>query len=406
MDADDPAPRLPLQTGERWLVVALGLGFMLLLGADLATGFAAQKLSVLFMLLFWGPLLVLHEAGHALAARAVGWQVSEIVIGFGRELLRLRIGPTRVRIRAMPIEGYVVPSPTAPRRARAKQAWIYAAGPLTGLAVFAVCGAMLDWRWPAPGDSLGRVALASLGVTAAISVLCTLTPYRSGGSPSDGLGVITSWLASDESIRERLCYPFLSEGRRLLLREQAERALATASAGLEQYPDDPKLNGLRAVCEAAAGAAPEAFARLEALGPPEAHPAYTRADLLADAAWAVLFASDPTLLPEAQRALEAAIELAPDDVHYQILLGRVLLERSRPEEAYAQLMAAYKRTRDVDQEAQCVAHLALACDALAVREGSRMASYAARFRHAAQSEDVPPALRQRVLATAQSPSRR
>ena len=47
--------------GERTVVLLLGLGLLLLLAADLAQGFSTSKLSVLFMLSFWGPLLVLHE---------------------------------------------------------------------------------------------------------------------------------------------------------------------------------------------------------------------------------------------------------------------------------------------------------------------------------------------------------
>lgn len=398
MDVDDPAPRLPLSPGERWFVLALALGFVLLLAADLAAGFSLSKLSVLFVLVLWVPVLLLHELAHALAARSVGWHVSEIVIGFGRELLRFRVGETRVRLRALPLEGYVLPSPSSTRAARAKQAWIYFAGPLSGLLVLWASGAWLGWRWPSPDESLGRIALFSLALAAGLSVLCTLIPYRSGSSPSDGLGMLASWLSSEESFRQRLCYPFLSEARRLLLREQTAQAIAALEAGLARYPDEPKLLGLRAVSGAAEGGAEAAFAALEALGPPEAHPSATRAELLADAAWAVLFSGETSLLPEAQRALEQALELAPGDPHYEILLGRVKFERSRPEEAYAHLMLAYKRTRDVDQEAQCVAHLALVCSALAGRPPSKMASYAVRFARAVNTHDVPPALRERVIA--------
>jgi hypothetical protein len=406
MDADnDPAPRLPISGGERFFVLILALGFIALLVADLARGFSVNKLSVLFVLLFWGPLLVLHELGHALAARSVGWHVTEVVIGFGRELHRFRIGSTRVRIRALPVEGYVVPSPNSTQRARGKQAWIYFAGPFTELVLLGVLGWLLGWATPVPSDSVSRIALSSLAVAAALGVLCTLIPYRSGGNPSDGLGIILSWFASEESFRQRLCWPFLSEGRRLLLREQAPLALETVRAGLEQYPEDPLLIGLLGVCQAAAGQAADGFATLEGLGAPDARPPAIRSDLLADAAWAVLFARDADLLPDAQRAAERALELSPRDPHYEILLGRILLERGRPEPAYASLMSAYKHTRDVDQEAQCVAYLALACEAHAGLPGaSKIFGYAARFADAVQSHDVPPELRQRVLETLANPS--
>lgn len=394
----DPAPRLPVSPGERWIVLGLALGLGGLLVADLAQGFSHNKLSVVFVLAFWGPLLVLHELGHALAARLLGWHVSEIVIGFGRELRRFRVGGTRVRLRAVPIEGYVLLSPRSTRHARSKQAFIYFAGPLTELLVLALLAPVLDFSAPNPGDGVARIALQSLAVAAGLGALCTLFPYRSHGNPSDGLGVLASWLSSEQSFRERLAWPFILEARRQLLREQVAAAEQTILAGLEQHPDDPRLVGLLAVSQAAAGQGERAYATLESLGTPDARPAVARADLLADAAWAVLFARDTHLLHDATRAAESAHELCPDDPHYEILLGRIHLERSRAQEAYACLMRAYKRTRDVDQEAQCVAYLALACQALRGAAGAAMvASYAPRFEAAVATHDVPPGLRQRVL---------
>jgi predicted Zn-dependent protease len=225
-----------------------------------------------------------------------------------------------------------------------------------------------------------------------------LIPYRSQGNPSDGLGLLLSWFASEESFRQRLAWPFITLARRLLLREQIGMAEQAIAAGLAQHPDEPRLIGLRAVCQAAGSQAERAYATLEELGSPDARAPAAGADLLADAAWAVLFARDATLLPDAGRAAERALELCPDDPHYEILLGRIHLERSRPHEAYTCLMNAYKRTRDVDQEAQCVAYLALACQALSGSPGAiKVAGYAARFEAAVRSHDVPPALRQRVL---------
>jgi tetratricopeptide (TPR) repeat protein len=401
----DPAPRLPVSPGERRIVLAFAFGLGALLVADLARGFSPNKLSVLFVLLFWGPLLVLHELGHALAARLVGWKVTEIAIGFGRELRRFRIGAMRVRLRALPVEGYVQFSPNSTERARIKHAFVYLAGPLTELLVLAVVAPLLGFEPPGQRDEVGRVALESLGVAAALGALCTLFPYRSLGNPSDGLAIIASAFASREGFQHRLAWPFISEARRLLVREQLALAEQTLLDGLAQHPDEPRLQGLLAVSRAAGGDAERAYATLEALGPPEERPVAVRADLIADAAWCVLFAKDASLFGEAQRAAERAVELSPEDPHYEILLGRVHLERSHPHEAYTCLMSAYKRTRDVDQEAQCVAYLALACQAaMGAAEALREANYTVRFEDAVRSHDVPPGLRARVLEKRQRPS--
>jgi hypothetical protein len=277
---------------------------------------------------------------------------------------------------------------------------VYAAGPLSQGLVLLGVGSVLGWQWPAPGDSIGRIALQSLAVAAALGALCTLAPYSSRGHASDGLGLLASLFVAPDTFRQRLCWPFLADARRHLLREQVTLAEQRARAGLEQFPEEPRLLGLLAVCTAASGAAQQAFDQLEALGPPENQPAPVRADVLADAAWSVLFAQRLDLYSDAQRAVQQSIELAPSDLHYQVLLGRLHLEQGRAELAYAQLMAAYKLTTDVDQEAQCVAYLALCCAALAKSESApAVAGYAPRFLHAALALDLPPTLRQRLELT-------
>jgi tetratricopeptide (TPR) repeat protein len=265
-------------------------------------------------------------------------------------------------------------------------------------------GSVLGWQWPAPGDSIGRIALESLAVSAALGALCTLVPYSSRGHASDGLGLLASLFVSPDTLRQRLCWPFIADARRHLLREQVTLAEQRARAGLEQFPDDPRLLGLLAVCSAAAGAAQPAFEQLEALGPPENQVPVVRADVLADATWSVLFAERVDLYSDAQRAVQQAIELVPD-LHYQVLLGRIHLEQGRAEAAYTQLMAAYKGTSDVDQETQCVAYLALCCAALAQAENApTIAGYGPRFLHAALALDLPPALRQRIESLRQQAS--
>jgi cytochrome c-type biogenesis protein CcmH/NrfG len=189
------------------------------------------------------------------------------------------------------------------------------------------------------------------------------------------------------------------------VREQLALAEEAIQAGLSQHPDEPRLQGLLGVYQASNSEAERAYATLEALGPPDQRPPAIRADLIADAAWCVLFAKDASLFAEAQRAAERAVELCPEDPHYEILLGRIHLERSHPQEAFASLMSAYKRTRDVDQEAQCVAYLALACQAaMGLPGGLQVAEYAARFETAVRSHDVPASLRQRVLEQRQRQS--
>ena len=391
MLTDDPAPRLPTTTKERRMVAWIGGILGALMVAEVLRGFSPLKLSIFFVLLFWVPLLVLHELGHALAARSVGWRVSEIVIGFGRELTRFRLGHTRVRVRAAPLEGYVVPSPSDVRGSRWKSAWVYAAGPGIELLFVLVCWIALGDDLLRASENLGVLAVQSACVAALLGAGFNLLPYIAGAQMSDGLGILASLSASDESFRAQLAAPFASEARRALYAEQVERAERWVQYGLEKYPGDWQLQALAAVCLAARGDEQAAIRDLEALGHPDDKPPGVRVELLLDAAWVVLLSRDRKLLGDAQQACERARHLAPEHIRVNLLLGRILLERQRNEEAYRFLMDAYKLCKDADEEAQLVAYLAIVCRRL------NRADYAQRFAREMRRMPPGPALQSQVL---------
>src|SRR4051794_38906508 len=103
---DTPGPlRGPMTSGERstyWIFLVAILG---LLVGEVVTNYQPVKLSGLLFLLFWGPLLALHELGHAAAAAIVGWRVQQIVIGMGRPVGTYRLGSAILEIRLIPLEG-------------------------------------------------------------------------------------------------------------------------------------------------------------------------------------------------------------------------------------------------------------------------------------------------------------
>ena len=73
-------------------------------GADTLPGFLPS--------LFWGIITIsilvfVHEAGHALAARALGLKVTEFFIGLPGPKISFKIGETRYGVTAIPFGGYV-----------------------------------------------------------------------------------------------------------------------------------------------------------------------------------------------------------------------------------------------------------------------------------------------------------
>jgi membrane-associated protease RseP (regulator of RpoE activity) len=193
-----PGPqRGPMSSTERWtygifLVVMLGL-----FAGEVATNYQPVKLSVLLFLLFWGPLLALHELGHAAAAAIVGWRVQQIVIGMGRPVGAYRLGSAILEIRLLPLEGFCRSVPQNLVLPGLKHAFIYSAGP--GIELLLAAGILLMFG---PGqlfshsDDVRVIAWQSLAAAATVGGVLNLIPHAvqssNGFIPNDGLGILLS----------------------------------------------------------------------------------------------------------------------------------------------------------------------------------------------------------------------
>src|SRR3954462_4111156 len=54
-----------------------------------------------------GVIIIVHEAGHLLVAKAFGVRVLTFSIGFGKKLWGFQRGETEYRVSAVPLGGYV-----------------------------------------------------------------------------------------------------------------------------------------------------------------------------------------------------------------------------------------------------------------------------------------------------------
>ena len=64
-------------------------------------------MSVLYFLLLVGVLVVIHELGHFAAAKLLDVKVLRFSIGYGRPLVRVKLGETEYQLAAFPLGGYV-----------------------------------------------------------------------------------------------------------------------------------------------------------------------------------------------------------------------------------------------------------------------------------------------------------
>jgi hypothetical protein len=199
----------PLTGFERGFFALLLTIILGLFVADVIRDYEPGKLAALFFIAFTPPLVVLHEAGHALMAVLLGWHVRRIVIGVNRPVGRWRIGGVPVTLKLIPLSGYVVPIPGDLKAPRLKLALIYLAGPGIELLLL---GLLILYFGPqtflSRSEDVGVLALQGLAIAILFSAFSNLVPipHVSGGrmAVSDGLGIIRSFTRSDDDFRSMM----------------------------------------------------------------------------------------------------------------------------------------------------------------------------------------------------------
>jgi len=203
----------PLSPGEKW-TYGIFLGAVLAaFAAEVARDFHPVKLTALFVTLWWIPLLFVHEAGHALMARVLGWGVRRVVIGLGRRVHTRRVGGVDVEVRILPVSGFVQAYPRGDRWPRLKDSLIYAAGPVSELLVAGLVVAAVGWdTLTTRTTSVGLLLMQSLALAAVAQAVVNLVPTvvpDSGDptgrrfSPTDGLGLLRAWFRSPAYYRQQ-----------------------------------------------------------------------------------------------------------------------------------------------------------------------------------------------------------
>lgn len=197
----DQKDKEPSSKGEKVFVLVLTLLFLFMMGMEMMSNYEPRKLSMLFFLLFWVPLLFLHEFGHALMAKLCGWKVERTVIGLGGIFHKTTLFGAPMEIRMIPLEGFVSIVPLNLHLVRVKHALIYFAGPGIELLVFLLIMSILGTdQMFSFNDNYYHIVLQSLAYAALVGAVLNLIPLgirtEEGTAPNDGLGIITSLMSS------------------------------------------------------------------------------------------------------------------------------------------------------------------------------------------------------------------
>lgn len=187
-------------TGETITLYGMTGVFLLLMSLEIFSNYEPRKMAALMFLLWWMPLVLLHEFGHALMTRLLGWQIERTVVGFGRIVYQGRLFGAPLEVRMVPVEGFVQIRSLGQPGARLKNALIYFAGPGIELLLFFMIGTLLGWgELFFIEDDYGKLALQSLAFAALAGAVINLIPMgvvtKNGESPNDGLGILKSLFA-------------------------------------------------------------------------------------------------------------------------------------------------------------------------------------------------------------------
>jgi len=187
---------------EKIFLLVISVAFLFMMTMEILSNYEPKKLGALLFVVFWIPLLFIHEFGHAIMAKLLGWRVQRTVIGFGKVLIHTRLLGAPMEIRTIPLEGFVQIAPKTVKLARIKHALIYFAGPGIELLAFFIIMIMLggfDQLFVVNNDYT-RIALQSFAFAALAGSVLNLIPLgittADGSTPNDGMGILLCLFAS------------------------------------------------------------------------------------------------------------------------------------------------------------------------------------------------------------------
>lgn len=239
------ASRLPVRLLVRQLGPFLVLG-VAILAMDPRREWVAVLLNPPLFIAMVFAFTALHEAGHALAAAAVGMSVWRVHLGFGHLLKKWKVGVVEVRLGTVPLGGATLVMPRQRHGLRTRFWLVIAAGPL-------VNAAMVALLWPlqsaTPSRAVAPIALA-FGANVLL-LLGSLLPIKMssalGVSETDGRQLLTIPFLPDSFFDELTTLPEVARCEEARERRDYDAALRICERGLELTPKSVALMNSKAV---------------------------------------------------------------------------------------------------------------------------------------------------------------
>ena len=222
----------------RWAVGFALAGTALLVGATAGTEFSLylQYLGYICVALVVG--IGLHELGHAIAARFLGFQIDLVRVGLGRRLASLRVFNTRFDVNVFPVAGLTLVHPGF-TCGRLKWILMYLAGPVANAAIAGVV------YFFATAVEVNEGPLVVFFFVNLWLALANLIPFVDQGQdcslPSDGLAIIQVLLGREEKLARFRQFGIFLKANEFYENEQFDKARELVVDALDHSPEDDRF---------------------------------------------------------------------------------------------------------------------------------------------------------------------
>ena len=314
----------------------------------------SKSIDLVWYLLFLPIIVVVHEAGHAVASLLLGQRIFEIRIGAG-PALRLNVGRTHVLIGLLPLGGHVASGSASARGFRWKRLVIIAAGPAMNSVMFGIV-ALMD---------LPSSLLRDFAVVNAFVLINNLLPFSQrtplGPQANDGLALVRTFFDPETVLEEQRAGIAAAEAQHLVERGDRDIAREMVREALAIHPHSQVLRnwlGHDLVLFGQLAEAREVFASLveddrDREGQvPRGRTTASVAIHLNNLAWADLMLAAPDLVAEANTASATAIEFLPGPSAIWGTRAFALIATNHFVEGIALGQKAFKKERDPKNRAQ------------------------------------------------------
>lgn len=327
------------------------------------------QMNILLLYLWLIPLILLHEFGHALASKMVGFKLLWMSIGTGRQLFDKRILGLRMRIHLIPLSGLTAAVPQSTSGLRWRLWWFAFAGPAVHVFLILLCYFLLGFDFFRtllfPLSIFSRTAPVEMFIYANLILLVSsLFPKYAGGSGgqvhSDGYQLVKIPFYTQEELEK---YKMLDIGMEALEQIEAgnlDKGIAIYESGLKIDPQNYMLRHDLAFARIKQGRFEEARTEyIDLLDSKGGKQPDHRVLLLNNIAWADVLLRKDELLVEADRYSEEAILKEPKNTNYRGTRGAVLIRTGRIEEGLKMLRKAFDQHSDKSARASVACWIAI-----------------------------------------------